>query len=161
ANTNPGPDTIAFRIGDGGLQSIRPTTALPVITDPVEIDGTTQPGYEGQPLIELNGTNAGAEQVNGLTITAGNRVVRGLVVNGFSGRGIVLRGNGSNHIAGNYLGTNAAGTSSVLNFYAGLLVEADSPNNLIGGTKPEDRNLLSGNLFYGALVLSSGNRIQG
>jgi len=44
----------------GGLQKIRPTSALPAITVPVVIDGTTQPGYAGPPLIVLNGGSAGA-----------------------------------------------------------------------------------------------------
>src|ERR1700687_151818 len=59
ANGNPGLDTIAFNIG-GGSQTIPPAYALPAITDPVIIDGTTQPGYSGSPLIVLDGTGTGA-----------------------------------------------------------------------------------------------------
>lgn len=44
ANASVGvTDTIVFAIGTG-QQSIAPTAALPTITDPVVIDGTTQPG---------------------------------------------------------------------------------------------------------------------
>src|SRR5439155_26616973 len=53
-------DTINFVIGNGA-QTIRPASALPVITDPVTIDATTQVGYAGSPLIELNGTSAGTQ----------------------------------------------------------------------------------------------------
>ena len=34
-------------------------SALPNLNDPVVIDGTTQPGYNGSPLIEIDGANAG------------------------------------------------------------------------------------------------------
>src|SRR5262249_34752180 len=107
ANTNPGLDVIAFNIGGGGAQTIRPASALPEITDPVTIDGTTQPGFAGSPLIELNGklfTDA-----PGLLITVGNSTIRGLVVNGFSGSEIHLRGASNNLIVGNYLGTDLTG----------------------------------------------------
>src|SRR6266540_575054 len=103
SNANPGADTITFNIGGGGVQTIHPTSALPDITDPVTIDGTTQPGFAGSPLIELNGGSAGSAA--GLRITAGSSTVRGLVINGFALDGIVLSGSGGNLIAGNYIGT--------------------------------------------------------
>src|SRR5437588_5147 len=77
ANSTPGANTIGFTIGSG-VRTIQPTTALPAITNPVTIDGTTQRGYRGTPIIVLDGALAGAH-ANGLTITAGNSVVRGLV----------------------------------------------------------------------------------
>ena len=86
------------------------------------IDGTTQPGFAGTPIIELDGTNAGGG-ANGLFITAGNSVVRGLVINRFGtggpasqppasdgGAGIVLAGAGNNVVEGNFIGTDATGT---------------------------------------------------
>src|SRR5579871_511942 len=53
ANAHPGPDTIVFQIAPGGAQTIQPLSPLPDILDAVTIDGTTQPGYQGTPLIEL------------------------------------------------------------------------------------------------------------
>src|SRR5437773_9644181 len=47
-------DAINFLIGNGA-QTISPASPLPTITDPVTIDATTQVGYVGSPLIELNG----------------------------------------------------------------------------------------------------------
>src|SRR6266487_1932742 len=65
ANDNPGLDTINFNIPGSGVQTIVPTVQLPLITDPVIIDGTSQPGYApGQPVIELDGSHAGS--CNGL-----------------------------------------------------------------------------------------------
>jgi len=60
ANANPGLDTIVFNIPRGGYRSLQPLSALPIITDPVIIDATTQPEYAGLPRIERNGTSAGA-----------------------------------------------------------------------------------------------------
>lgn len=68
ANRGPFTNTIAFDIGGGRVQTIQPRSALPTITNHVVIDGTTQPGFAGSPLIVLNGSQAGAE-ANGLTIT--------------------------------------------------------------------------------------------
>ena len=44
ANGNAGLDTIAFNIPGAGVHTISPATALPTITDPVVIDGYSQPG---------------------------------------------------------------------------------------------------------------------
>src|SRR4051812_24304580 len=69
SNTSVGVvDTIAFNIPGGGVQTIAPASALPAVTDPVTINGTTQPGFAGSPLVVINGAGAGAK-VTGLTIT--------------------------------------------------------------------------------------------
>src|SRR5262249_51345413 len=111
ANANPGRDTIAFSIGGGGPQPLRPTSPLPTISDAVTINGTTQPGFGFAPLIELTGTDAGST-ANGLTITAGNSSVIALVINSFKGYGIALLTNGNNLIATCYIGTDLAGTQA-------------------------------------------------
>ena len=59
ANANAGVDAIGFDIAPGGIQTIALLSVLPTITDPVIIDGTTQPGFAGTPIIELTGTSAG------------------------------------------------------------------------------------------------------
>src|SRR5262249_49446273 len=116
SNNTGGLAFIGFQIGSGA-QRIEPTSPLPVITDPVIIDGTTQPGYADSPLIELNGSEAGFG-ADGFVITAGDSVIRGLAINQFTsigffgeggvrgGRAIVLSGNGGNRIEGNYIGTD-------------------------------------------------------
>ena len=89
ANTNPGTDTITFNISGSGVKTINLSSALPAITSPVIIDGTTQPGFAGSPLIELNGTSVTSG--HGLSITAGNSTVKGLVINRFGFSGINMR----------------------------------------------------------------------
>ena len=54
ADAYSGAFTIDFAVG-GGLQTITLLSALPNITDPVNLDGESQPAYDGAPLIELAG----------------------------------------------------------------------------------------------------------
>ncbi|HZE73418.1 MAG TPA: Calx-beta domain-containing protein, partial [Pyrinomonadaceae bacterium] len=143
ANSNPGLDTIAFNIPGSGFHSISPTSTLPTISDPVVIDGTTQPGFAGAPLIVVNGSNT--TNSLGLRITAGNSTVRGLVINGFMFQAINIDTNGNNVIAGNYIGTNAAGTGPVPSPNDNIGVYVKSANNVIGGMTAADRNVISGN----------------
>ena len=91
ANSNSGfTDTIAFNISGPGTHTIAVNSSLPVITDAVIIDGTTQPGYNGKPVIELDGANAG-ETADGLFITAGNSTVRGMAINRFGFGGLAFQ----------------------------------------------------------------------
>ena len=161
-SNDAGPrDTIAFNIPGAGVHTIRPTLAapLPTITEPVVIDATTQPGYAGTPLIEISGENAGATA--GLFVNTSNTIIRGLAINRFAFAGITLNGPGGHTIEGNFIGTNAAGTAALPNQQQGIFV--NSPNNTIGGTTAAARNLISGNLAQGLIVLSgaSGNVISG
>ena len=47
--------------------------------DPVTIDAATQPGYQGEPLIELDGSLLSGSE-NGLRISGGASFVRGLAI---------------------------------------------------------------------------------
>lgn len=55
ANANAGNDVIEFNIGGGGAQTIDLLSDLPTLTDGLTIDGSTQPGYSGTPLIAIGG----------------------------------------------------------------------------------------------------------
>jgi hypothetical protein len=165
ANASPGADEIRFAIGSGP-QTIRVESSLPEIADPATIDGTTQPGYEGVPLVELNGGLVPGR--DGLVVSAGNSVIRGLVVNRFrqsaadeEGRGIALRVNGGNRIEGNVVGTDAAGTTDISN-YLGVSIEGASAENVVGDTVPAGRNVICG-VYRGVIVRdgATDNRIRG
>lgn len=171
ANSSPGPDAIVFNIPATGVPTIRPQSPLPEITESVTIDATTQPaGY-----VELDGSLAGI--TNGLTITGGGSVIRGLIVTRFradygralsatdlsriGGNGIVLVHNGGNIIEGCLIGTDLAGTSGKGNGLAGVLIV--SPNNVVGGMSESAGNVLSGNVA-GLVVAGSsatGNLVEG
>ena len=98
ANATPGTDTIVFDIA--GRRTISLKAPLPPVTDPAVIDGTTQPGFSGKPLIELDGSLAG--RAVGLDLMGGQSVVKGLVINRFY-VGINAR-SGDNTIKGNFIG---------------------------------------------------------
>ena len=154
ANGSGGADVIAFNIAGGGVQTITlGATALPGITNAVVIDGWTQPGYAGTPLIVINGINA-PNSADGLSITAGGSTVRGLVIENFGHYGIYMSTGGGNLIEGNYIGTNAGGTAAAANGFG--IVIASSANNTIGGTTAASRNLISGNNFDGINVSGAG-----
>ena len=159
ANANAGTDTIAFAIPGGGPHTISPTSALPTITDPVIIDGYTQPGASANTnsvasglglntvlKIELDGTNAGVgccpPATGGLVIASGGSTVRGLAINRMDTNfaGIMLDTNGGNVIEGNYIGTDVTGTLAI---GAGR-VEVRGQHNFAGGTTEEERNIVAG-----------------
>ena len=153
------PDQIRFNIAGAGLHTINLLSALPAITDAVVLDATTQPGFAGAPIIELNGAAAGAG-ADGLTLLGGNSTVRGLVINRFGGSGIHVGGTGGNLIQGNYVGLDATGNADLGNAQYGIWVTSDS--NVIGGTTAGDRNVISGNNIDGIHIDgASGNLVQG
>ncbi|MBI1743488.1 hypothetical protein HYR54_10550 [Candidatus Acetothermia bacterium] len=160
------PDVIIFNIPGAGVHTIVLAFCLPIITDPVIIDGWSQDGFTNTtpniPLIALDGRNAsgGCSAFDGLTITAGKSTVLGLIINRFgSGAGIVLQDGGDNIIAGNYIGTDSSGTLARSNL-VGILID-NSPNNTIGandhtGTCDKSCNVISGNSQEGIRIQGSG-----
>jgi CSLREA domain-containing protein len=166
---NPGAfgsnDRINFNIAGSGVHTITPGSTLPTITKAMIIDGSTQPGSSANTnalnaginavlLIELNQTSGT------LTINAGGAgtAIRGLVLN----RGvdeIVVNANNVT-IAGNFIGTNPAGTAAMPAASGGFAIRQTSgSNNVIGGAAPADRNLLSGDR-QGEIIVENGNGTQ-
>ena len=85
-----GGNTIDFAIPGQGVQTIDLVSPLPAITSAVLIDGTSQPGYSGTPLIAIDASSSG--MADGLTITGSNVTVRGLVDGGFALGSVNLSG---------------------------------------------------------------------
>ena len=159
ANANPGADQIHFNIAGTAPFTISPLSALPGITDPVVIDGTTQLGWVAAPIIELNGASAGLDP--GIRLATTQCTIRGLVINRFGLDGIQIDGGGSHLIVGNYIGTDVAGTTIRANVQEGIYVSGSS-GNVIGGTSAADRNVISGNGDAGIYILySSGTVVRG
>jgi parallel beta-helix repeat protein len=105
------------------------------------MDGTSQPGYLGGPLIEVSGTSAGP--VPGIVLLGGDSTVRALDIDRWDAQGILIESN-DNTIAGNYLGVAPDGRSSAGNSASGVLIFGAS-GNTVGGTVAADRNVISGN----------------
>lgn len=156
ANASPGLDFIKFNIPGAGVQTISPLSQLPTITDPVVINGYTQPGSsvntadEGSDavlLIELDGSNA-TGAARGLFIATHYCTVRGLVINSFSQQGIRasnVTGLTGLTVDGCFIGTDPSGMLARPNNSGGLLL-VNTLNATVGGATPAARNLISGNL---------------
>jgi hypothetical protein len=162
SNATPGSNTISINIGTG-VQTISLQAALPSITVPVVIDGTSQPGYAGSPLIDIDGTSAGSS-ATGLDLAAGSggSTILSLVINNFGTNGISIESTG-NAVQSSYIGTNAAGTaagSAAMSY--GVFVTGAS--NTIGGMTPGAGNLISGNTTNGVRLTgasATGNVVEG
>lgn len=157
ANANPGADVIGFALPGTGVHTISPASNLPLITDAVTIDGTTQ-GSSGAPVVELDGTNAGVTGT-GLALEANGTTVRGLTINRFAYQQLLID-SANNTVASNFLGTDAAGTTGLaVGGFGTLRFRNGGSGNVIGGTAPSARNVI-----YGPVAIESGannNSIQG
>jgi CSLREA domain-containing protein len=159
ANTMSGTITIKFNIGGGGPRTIKTLSALPEVTVPVVIDGTSQPFFGSSPLIELDGSMVGSGSVDGLVISGGDSTVKSLAIINFSGRGILISFPGSNTIEGCYVGINMYGAAAG-NQAGGIVVASES--NTIGGTDfLHTRNVISGNHGDGVMISGALNSIEG
>lgn len=141
ANNSNQTNTIVFQIPGTGPFAIRPSSPLPSLGTPTAINATTQPGYSGSPLIEIDGSLAGANAI-GLQFLSAFGSVRGVAINRFSSQGILFFG-ASNTIQGCYIGTDPTGKLARGNTSFGIWVQ--SLGNLIGGTNTGEGNLISGN----------------
>ncbi|MBX7221352.1 MAG: fibronectin type III domain-containing protein [Blastocatellia bacterium] len=84
---------------------------------------------------------------------------------GFAGVAITGAGATGNVVQGNAIGTNATGTTAIPNGEMGVRIGFEAQNNMVGGTSPTERNVISGNLSHGVLLdnhmTPSGNQVQG
>src|SRR5262249_43948350 len=133
-------NTIDFKIPGSGTHSIVLGSDLPTIAVPTTIDGTSEPGYAGQPLIVINANHVAQ---NGLMIDATDNVsgstFEGLQIEGATNAGIIVSflatgRNGGITVVRNWLTGNQNGI-----FILG------TNNNTIGGTAAGAGNVISGN----------------
>ncbi len=129
SNARAGADGIAFRI------EARPTVkvgssgagALPALTDDegVYIDGTTQDD------VLLNGEAAGAD-ADGFRLDSNKNTIRAVGIVKFRGNGVRIADASLNTVTGCRIGTDAAFTDGLGNRGAGVSLEGDAAQNLIG-----------------------------
>jgi len=104
---------------------------------------------------------------DGVTCRSGaseNRLGPGNVIAGHLRNGINIEGSGVrlNRVVGNLIGTDALGTTALGSGLSGVNVGSGAVKTLIGGTDPEDRNIISGNAGDGInLTRSDSTRIIG
>ena len=163
ANLIGGPDSVSGNIVSGNAGSgIR-------IVGPGSDDNNIVANWIGVTYDGFGDVGNGWAGGDGITIEAaacrnrigGDSYQERNVVSGNYRFGIHLTGIGTreNLIAGNYVGTNAAGRSSVFNS-AGVVISAGASHNEVGGPESGTGNVLSGNRAaffpYGAGLLIYG-----
>lgn len=157
-NANLGLDTITFNIPGGGVQDIVLTSPLPAIASPVLIDGWTQPGWSGAPLVSVQWGPAPGNEI-GLELVAGaaGSTVRGLRITRFGDQSVLTTGIAAwvkaNDVTlhGNYFGVGADGAAA--GNHTNVHIAADRA--IVGGGLPVQRNLMSAG--YTGVFVESGD----
>ncbi len=146
ANASAGPHTVVFDIPGSGVQTIAVPSNLPLATSSggLTIDGTTQPGYAGTPLIALACANTNVFAFN---FTAAGTVL-GLSIGGCGAGVLAGSGGGPITVKSSYLGVGPDGATAVPNL-SGISVSHAAFT--IGGA-PVDRNIVSGNTSNGIFI---------
>ena len=192
-STTPGTYYIVSNLSDSGAGSLRAAIAavnsapssqysgitfsvagvitlassLPAITNKVNIDGTSAPGYTSgnattAPLVAVNFNNV----ASGFTFNGGSAgsSIYALAIIGSSSNGVTLNA-GSITLLNNYIGLNLSGVAAG-NAQNGIYISSASTNNVIG-SNPKSisglySNIISGNTLNGIEIYgSAGNQIQG
>jgi hypothetical protein len=154
-----GPDRIEFDIpggaSPGSPHRIEPGSALPNVTDPVVIDGATEPDYNGdKPVLEIDGGSAGSS--NGFVVESGGGLdATGLSVVGFDFDAFELEeGSGPNAIRGCFIGVRADGTTTAGN---GDGISVGAEDTAIGGAASSEGNVIAGNAISGITLRTSAS----
>ena len=148
--TGGSSNSIVFNLTPGKT-TISPASPLPSITKQVSIEGSTQPGYSGTPLVEITGGLAGTG-ASGLTLAPGSSgsVIDALVIDDFAFSGIDIHSS-NNSVTRSYIGTDVAGTAAKANG-VGVEIEFNVSGNTIGGTSVGAGNVISGNVVNGVNI---------
>jgi hypothetical protein len=152
ANATAGRDNIFFNIPGPGVHVIDVSNnPLPAITDPIIIDGYTQPGAHPNTasvgddaviLIQIDNPLHTNVAHTGLILSAGTSIVRGLSITGFASEGIQIKSPGAASIVeGNFIGIAPDGQTLAGN---AIGVAVETPGNRIGGSTPDARNVIAG-----------------
>jgi hypothetical protein len=141
ANAAAGPHVIAFNIAGSGPHSIAPATDLPAISflTGITIDGTTQPGFAGAPLVEIYRDGTFASTC--LSIQGTPATIKALAINR-CGTAISSASGGSLTLLGSRIGTDPSGTVALANMI-GVSITNGTAANVIGGPNPADRNIFA------------------
>ncbi|MGQ0829853.1 MAG: PKD domain-containing protein [Bacteroidota bacterium] len=170
ANLTGIPSIITFKIPGTGPFTINLKSTLPVITKPVYIYGTTQPGYDfnnpGNPIIIIDGTITSTTQLiqglsfndapgskltgiyiksfnNGLTVTLSNSCeFTNNVINRINQRCVSMIRSSFCTFKGNYINTDKDLTHFAITGDEGIIF-TQSNDNIIGGTNCGEGNTIA------------------
>lgn len=137
ANGGATGDTIVFAIGSG-VQTIRPVTPLPGLLNGTLLDGRTQPGFSGAPIVEIDCSLLALSYPDACIDAEQASVIRSLVINNSSAAGVSISDGSA--LYGSYIGTDVTGKLARRNSTGVML-----GTGIVGGSAPGDGNLISGN----------------
>jgi CSLREA domain-containing protein len=174
ADASKAADTIDFAASAEGV--IRLHTELPKLTEPVEIDGTSAPGYNGAPVVLVDGSEVAPVEgkvLEGLSVEeeGGGSVIRGMAVGGFE-YGVFLDATSGSRLCSSWIGVELDGQTALPNMIGvetGLVSMGGegsppiySPDNQIGvGCAGESPNVIAGNSQWGVVDLGLETSIGG
>ena len=128
------------------------TSGLPALTEPITVDGTSQPGYWGTPVIDVVGESGG------FIVDAGPSTVDALAVTGSGGTGVTVDdAAGHDTVEDCYIGVEPDGTTAGCNIGYGVEINNSSDKTI------ED-DVVSANSAGGIHITGSGsqsNSIEG
>lgn len=159
ANLAPSRDEVSFDIPasdpghSSGVWTIQVGSVLPGLNEPTVIDGSTQPGFTSNPVIEIDGqgiTNAG------LLLFGDDSLIQSLAIGGFSD-GIRISTGARSQILGNHVGIDASGTQARPNSDDGIDVTSGTSAIEVGGPGPGEGNLVGNNADDGISFCCSGS----
>ena len=159
-----------------GADGLRLSTADNSTIKGLVINGFLGDGIHIQPGATLNrvegnyigtdaaGTAADPNGAEGVHVEGENNTIGGStaearnVISGNTSNGVRIASStaGGNVVAGNYIGTNAAGTAALGNTNSGVVVTSSANGNVIGGTSEAARNVISGNGENGVRIFGAG-----
>jgi len=160
ANVATTNHTINFNIPGAGVHTITPTAGLDYLTEPVLIDGYTQPGSSANTetypdpndaviniAFDLSGLGFGA--YIGFDTGASGSVMQGVSMYGkTTGGGSVAIFNSSNiSLLGNFFDVEPDGTTPTGTPSYAILSTGTSANLALGGPAPAERNIIASTIY--------------
>jgi uncharacterized repeat protein (TIGR01451 family)/CSLREA domain-containing protein len=145
ANAHAGSDSIRFSVAG----TITPLPLL--VSDAVDLDATTSPGYTSAPTLVLSGLTASIQFGPG----SSNSVIAGFKIEGGATFGALTIASSNVTVSRNHLGPIGGGTANL----HGIRLESTSASCMIGG-HAGDGNVISGNAT-GVIVAGNGHTIAG
>lgn len=169
ANAAPNLNTIRFDITGACPRTITLASLLPTITQPVAIEGYTQPGasrntavlgWNANLCVVLSGNNqiTGAFGFNIDTGASPDATVsiEGIAFSGHSFAAAQFVGGRDHRFVGNQIG-GTVGSTTLLASGTGVRIGGSVEGVRVGGPEPADRNVIAGALGIGVNISGSGS----
>jgi parallel beta-helix repeat protein len=169
ANAAPNVNAIRFNIPGSCPRTITLASLLPTITQPVSIEGYTQPGssrntaavgWDANLCIVLNGANqiTGAYGFNVDTGASPDATVsiEGIAFSGHSIAAAQFVAGRDHRFVGNQIG-GTVGSTNLLSSGTGVRIGGTVEGVRVGGPEPGERNVIANTLGIGVSITGSGS----